>query len=327
MGLIAVVGADSYEGRQMMLTLADKAQDFVAFDFGSETGTGGDVTMLDLGDIEGLKAAFRERGVTDVVHLPRRGTVANSLKDPLDAFEGTLRPLMTVLRAVAEAGVQRFVLSSTASVYGMPRRNPVPETAELVPISPQGSAAAVSERLSLEVCRGHGIPIVTLRYFNAAGADLNGRAGEADAPNHLITAAIRIATGRREGPLRVYGSDYDTPDGTAVRDYVHVADVAEAHLAAVSYLRAGGQSVVLNCGYGEGVSVQDVVQAVERATGQPLPLAYEGRRAGDPPQLIADTGAIRSVLGWRPHYNDLDLIVRTALEWERRHGTSELQDA
>jgi UDP-glucose 4-epimerase len=127
--------------------------------------------------------------------------------------------------------------------------------------------------------------------------------------------------------LRVYGRDYDTPDGTAVRDYVHVADVASAHLDAVNYLRGGGSSVVLNCGYGEGVSVQDVVQAVERVTGKPLELSYEGRREGDPPQLIADTGAIRSVLGWRPHYNDLDLIVRTAIEWERRHGAGELENA
>ncbi|MCQ8184048.1 UDP-glucose 4-epimerase GalE [Parvularcula maris] len=327
MSLIAVMGADSYEGRQMLLTLADRGVDFIGFDSSRDDAASG-IVQLDLNSAEAVTKAFAEREVTDVIHFPRRGTVANSLKDPLDAFETILCPLMSVLRATAEApGQRRFILSSTASVYGMPARNPVPESADLAPISPQGAASAASERLVTEVCRGHGIPQVTLRYFNAAGADLDGRVGEADAPKHLITAAIKIAVGSREGPLRIYGSDYDTPDGTAVRDYVHVADVADAHLAAVLYLRKGGASAVLNCGYGEGVSVQDVVQSVERVTGKPLPVTYEGRREGDPAQLIADTGAIRSVMGWRPRYNDLDLIIRTAIDWERQHGTAPLENA
>jgi UDP-glucose 4-epimerase len=322
MSLIAVMGADSYEGRQMLLTLADRGMAFVGFDSLRDDPASG-IVRLDLTSAAAVTEAFAERGVTDVIHFPRRGTVANSLKDPLDAFETTLVPLMSVLRATAEAPGQRsFIFSSTASVYGMPVRNPVPESASLAPISPQGAAATASERLVNEVCRGHDIPQVTLRYFNAAGADLMGRVGEADAPKHLITAAIKIALGRREGPLRVYGTDYNTPDGTAVRDYVHVADVAEAHLDAVLYLRKGGASAVLNCGYGEGVSVQEVIASVERVTGKPLPVTHEGRRAGDPAQLIADTGAIRSVLGWRPRYNDLDLIIRTAIDWERQHGAA-----
>ncbi|MEM9839946.1 MAG: UDP-glucose 4-epimerase GalE [Pseudomonadota bacterium] len=327
--MIAVIGASSYEGRQMLLSLADEGCAHVGFDDHADIASHHAVmvTPLALDDSAAVAAAFKDHGVTDVIHLPKRGTVANSLRDPLDAFEAVLRPLMSVLRAAAEVSIDTFVLSSTASVYGTPERVPVDEDTVLAPISPLGAAARGAEQITQDVCARYGIPTVILRYFNAAGADPMGRSGESDAPKHLITAAIRIASGRREGPLKIYGNDYDTPDGTAIRDYVHVADVASAHIHAVTYLRAGGQSVILNCGYGDGASVQDVVQSIERVTGKPLPSVVEGRRAGDPPQLIADTAAIRSVLGWRPQFNDLDLIIRTAIDWESRHGAAFLEDA
>lgn len=311
----------------MLLSLKDRGMPHVGFD---HPGTGADhpnIRRLSLTDASALTAAFEEEGVTDVIHLPHRGTVAKSLKDPLDAYETVLFPLMSVLRATAESKAERFVLSSTASVYGKPESIPVPESAELDPISPLGSVAVTAERMAHDVCSVHRIPLVILRYFNAAGADPQGRAGEADAPKHLITAAIRIAIGRREGPLKIYGNDYGTPDGTPIRDYVHVADVASAHIDAVEHLRAGGQSVTLNCGYGDGASVQDVIKSVERVTGRPMPVQIEGRREGDPPQLLADTAAIRSLLGWRPEYNDLDLIVRTAIDWEKQHGADDLETA
>lgn len=319
MAMIAVVGAASYEGRQMLLSLADRGLAHIGF---AETGDASEAGIegVALTDASELRKAFDAHGITDVIHLPERGTVANSLKDPLEAFERTLNPLMACLRASAEGSPERFVFSSTASVYGTPESIPVPESAALNPISPLGAATAAAERMVREVCRGHKIPSAILRYFNAAGADPEGRAGEADAPKHLITAAVRIAIGRREGPLIIYGDDYDTPDGTPMRDYVHVADVAEAHIDAVEYLRSGGSSVVLNCGYGEGASVQDVIESVERVTGKPLEVRVDGRREGDPAQLIADTATIRSVLGWRPRYNDLDLIIRTAIDWEQKHG-------
>lgn len=320
MTMIAVIGAASYEGRQLLLSLGDRGLAHVGYDAPDQVADA-DVTPLDLLDTGAVRAAFERDGVTDVIHLPERGTVAKSLKDPLDAFETTLRPLMNVLRASAESGVERFVFSSTASVYGIPESIPVPETAPLAPISPQGAAAAAAERMVTEVCRSLDMPYLILRYFNAAGADPSGRAGAADAPKHLITAAIHVALGLREGPLKIYGEDYDTPDGTAIRDYVHVADVAAAHIDAVEHLQSGGASVVLNCGYGEGASVHDVIQSVERVTGKPLPKVSEGRREGDPPQLIADTASIRSMLGWRPKYNDLDLIIRTAIDWEEAHGS------
>ena len=328
MATIAVIGASSYEGRQMLLSLSDHGLAHVGFDFLLPDGAGtdpADLIRLDLRDPSALIAAFQEHGVTDVIHLPHRGTVEHSLKDPLDAFEAVLVPLMTTLRACAELSVGSFVLSSTASVNGTPSTIPVTETAPMAPISPQGTAAAGAERMVVDVCQAHNIPYAVLRYFNAAGADPMGRAGESDAPKHLITAALRIATGRRQGPLKLYGNDYDTPDGTAIRDYVHVADVASAHICAVEHLRDGGTSTTLNCGYGEGASVQDVIQSVQRVTGKALDVVVVGRREGDPPQLIADTAAIRTTLGWRPAFNDLDLIIRTAMDWEDQHGAPVLE--
>ncbi|MEO1043076.1 MAG: UDP-glucose 4-epimerase GalE [Pseudomonadota bacterium] len=321
MTMIGVIGASSYEGRQMLLSLTDRGLPHLGFDSDRSTLQPSDQPFLkriDVTSSDAVRDAFKAHQVTDVVHFPDRGTVERSLKDPLDAFESTLAPLMSVLRGAVEAGVSRFVLSSTASVYGMPSRIPVPESEPLTPISPLGAAAAAAERVASDVCEGHGIKLVILRYFNAAGADPTGRSGDASAPKHLITAAVRVATGRKDGPLKIYGHDYDTPDGTAIRDYVHVADVAAAHADAIDYMRSDGKSVTLNCGYGEGVSVQDVVQSVERITGKPMDVVITGRRAGDPPQLIADTAAIRSILGWRPLYNDLDLIIRTAIAWEDR---------
>lgn len=321
MSAIAVIGAASYEGRQLLLSLADSGQPFFGYDDSQKASD--DIQAVDLDDAEAIAAAFKKDGITDVIHLPERGTVAKSLKNPLDAFEITLRPLMNVLRASAEMKVKRFVFSSTASVYGVPKRIPVPESAPLAPISPQGAAGAAAERMVKEVCNSQNMPWVILRYFNTAGADLQGRVGAADAPKHLITAAIHVALGRRKGPLKIYGQDYDTPDGTAIRDYVHVTDIAAAHIDAIEHLRSGGTPIILNCGYGEGASVQDVIQSVERVTGKPMETVVEGRREGDPPQLIADTATIRSVLGWRPRYNDLDLIIRTAIDWEREHGSSD----
>lgn len=327
MAMIAVVGAASYEGRQLMLSLADRGLPHVGFDRDRSGGLGGTIHGIDTMRGAAVLEAFEKHAVTDIIHLPDRGTVAHSLKDPLDAFELTLGPLMAVLRAACTINAKSFVLSSTASVYGVPERIPVPESARLVPISPLGAAAAGAERITTEVCGVHGVPFGILRYFNAAGADPQGRAGESDAPKHLITAAIRIALGRREGPLKIYGNDYETPDGTPIRDYVHVADVASAHIDASQHLSAGGENFVLNCGYGEGASVQDVIQSVERVTGQPMPVNIVGRRTGDPGQLIADTASIRSVLGWRPRYNDLDMIIRTAIDWERQHGAENLESA
>ncbi|MEQ1931818.1 MAG: UDP-glucose 4-epimerase GalE, partial [Parvularculaceae bacterium] len=223
-----------------------------------------------------------------------------------------------LLEACADAGVRRFIFSSSASVYGMPEYSPVPETAPLRPISAYGASMAMSERILADAAAAGNLSFATLRYFNVAGADPKRRAGEIGRATHLIKVAAQVAVGARKGKLQIYGSDYPTPDGTAIRDYVHVSDIAEAHLSALSWLRSGGAPVTLNIGYGRGYSVREVIDAMERVIGGAIPKEASARRAGDPPQLIADCAAIRRVLQWRPRHDDIDYIVRTAIDWEKK---------
>ena len=315
----AVTAATGYLGTQMMLSLIDAGADplglhsegapVVALSGARSAGLAAD-------DASALTAAFRDHGVDEVVHFAGSGDVGFAVGDPLTEYQDTLVRTLTVMRAALNAGVARFVFSSTASVYGVPKLIPIKEGTPLRPINPFGAAMGMAERVVLDSCAAAGVKLATLRYFNVAGADPQLRAGETGRPRHLIRAAAQIAVGARGEPLRIYGDDYETPDGTAIRDFLHVADMADAHLCALDYLRGGGASVVLNCGYGEGASVAEVVDAFERVTGKALPTVPAPRRAGDPPQLIADDAKIRSVLGWTPRFDDLDLIVRSAVDWE-----------
>jgi UDP-glucose 4-epimerase len=261
---------------------------------------------------------FKDYGVKAVIHFAGDGTIPASLIDPLREYERTLVSSLTLLRAATQCGLEHIVFSSTASVYGVPDRMPIKEATPLNAISPYGAAMAMAERIFADVCRPACISTATLRYFNVAGADPELRSGERGHPRHLIKAAAQIATGILNEPLKIYGNDYETPDGTAIRDYIHVSDMADAHAAALDYLRAGGRSITLNCGYGEGVSVHEVIGAVERVTGQVMDTKIAARRAGDPPQLIADNAAIRSTLNWTPRFDDIELIVRTAIAWEQK---------
>ena len=320
----AVTGAAGYLGTQMMLCLSDAGRPSLGIDAaGAEGGLGASLPdasfeTLPADDAAPMADAFRRHGVRAVVHFAGSGDVDLSVRDPLAEYQDTLVRTLTVMRAALDAGVERFVFSSTASVYGVPSLIPIKEGTALQPISPFGAAMGMAERIVLDACAAAGIRLATLRYFNVAGADPALRAGETGRPRHLIRAAAQIAVGAREEPLRVYGADYDTPDGTAIRDFLHVADMADAHLCALDYLAAGRPSVVLNCGYGEGASVAEVVAAFGRVTGRPLPTTPAPRREGDPPQLIADDAKIRSVLGWTPRFDDLDLIVRSAVDWEAK---------
>lgn len=321
---IAVTGSTGYLGTHMLLALMDRGEDAVAIAGEGELpgALAGQLPFHRLApdDVVGLASVLREHRVRSIIHFVAEGTIPASMIDPLHEYESTLIGTLCMLRAALKTGVQQVVFSSTASVYGVPDRMPIAEDTPLNPISPFGAAMAMAERVVVDVCRPAAISSAILRYFNVAGADPRGRAGEVGHPKHLIKAAAQIATGVLAEPLKVYGDDYSTPDGTAIRDYIHVSDMADAHAEALDYLVRGGPPMVLNCGYGEGVSVRDVIKAVERVTGAAVPTRIAPRRPGDPPLLIADTAAIRTTLGWSPRYNDLDLIVRTAIAWESAQG-------
>jgi UDP-glucose 4-epimerase len=244
--------------------------------------------------------------------------VPDSIRDPLGYYRNNTLNTCLLLDAAVAAGVNQFIFSSTAAVYGNPDRVPVPEDAAAAPISPYGTSKLMSEIMLHDTSRAHDLRFVVLRYFNVAGADPKGRTGQSTpAATHLIKVACEVALGKRP-KLDVFGTDYSTPDGTCVRDYIHVSDLARAHTAALAHLRRGGASATFNCGYGHGASVYDVLAAVRRACGHDFPVEIAGRREGDPASLVADARRIRGSLDWRPQYDDLDTIVGHALAWERR---------
>ena len=320
---VLVTGAAGYIGSHMLLALNDAGEAAVALD---DLSTGARWLASDAapfveanaGDVETVKAVIKEHGVTEVIHFAGSILLSESIKKPLDYYGNNTTNTLNLIRACVETGVSRFIFSSTASVYGTPERVPVSEQAPIVSITPYGASMAMSERILQDAATAHDLAYVTLRYFNVAGADPKGRAGEIGKPTHLIKAAAQIAAGLRKEKLQIYGGDYATPDGTAIRDYVHVTDLAEAHMKALGRLRGGGASTTLNCGYGRGYSVYEVIEAFERVSGTTMDREVAPRRAGDPPQLIADNAAIRTVLDWRPRYDDIDFIVETAMAWEQK---------
>lgn len=320
---VLVTGGAGYIGAHMLLALKAAGEEVVALDdlsVGSRSLVPEDVPLAvaDVGDKEVLARTFREYTIREVIHFAGSILVPESLVHPLAYYRNNTVKTLSLLEACVDAGVYRFIFSSTAAVYGTPDTAPVAESAPIRPITPYGASMAMSERILIDAAAAHGLTYVTLRYFNVAGADPEGRAGEIGKPTHLIKVAAQIAVGVRKEKLQIYGADYPTPDGTAIRDYVHVADIADAHLCALSRLRAGAASATLNVGYGRGYSVREAIEAVERVTGASIPLEVAPRRAGDPPQLIADSAAIRRALDWRPRYDDIDFIVRTAIDWERK---------
>jgi UDP-glucose 4-epimerase len=320
---VLVTGAAGYIGSNMMLALLDAGEKAVALD-NLATGArwllpeGAAFVEADVGDRETLARVFKEYGIKEVIHFAGSILVPESIRHPLDYYHNNTANTLALLRACVDGGVTRFIFSSTASVYGRPERVPISEAAPLQSITPYGATMAMSERILEDAAAAHDLSYVTLRYFNVAGADPEMRAGEIGKPTHLIKVAAQITSGARKEKLQVFGGDYPTPDGTAIRDFVHVADLAQAHLKALKRLRDNHTSATLNCGYGRGYSVLEVIEAFKRVTGEPLAYEVAPRRAGDPPQLIADNAAIRTALDWRPRYDDIDFIVETALKWERR---------
>jgi UDP-glucose 4-epimerase len=320
---VLVTGGAGYIGSHMVLELLDAGEPTVVLDDLS-TGwrwavpTDAKLIVGDIGDEHLLRAIFAQYDVETIIHFAGSVVVPESIADPLRYYHNNTSKSRVLIATAIAAGVKHFIFSSSAAVYGSPKHNPIGEDAPLVPISPYGSSKMMTEIMLADAGRAHALGYVILRYFNVAGADPAGRSGQSTrGATHLIKIACETALGKRPY-LEVYGTDYPTADGTCIRDYIHVSDLAHAHLAALRYLREGGASDVFNCGYGRGFSVLEVVEAVKRASNRNFEVRLSGRRPGDPPILIAASNKIRRAFGWIPQHNSLDAITRHALAWEER---------
>ncbi|MBV8341681.1 MAG: UDP-glucose 4-epimerase GalE [Gammaproteobacteria bacterium] len=321
-GSILVTGGAGYIGSHVSLMLRARGERVVVLD---DLSRGFRQAVLDaplvvgkVGDRDTVSQLLKTHHVDTVMHFAAYTIVPESVAQPLKYYANNTCSTRTLLECCEAAQVRHFVFSSTAAVYGIPADGVAGETTPTAPINPYGSSKLMSEWILADVARASPLRYAALRYFNVAGSDPGGRIGQST-PNAtlLIKVACEAAVGRRES-LAIFGTDYPTPDGTGVRDYIHVEDLAAAHLDALAYLRAGGASTTLNVGYGHGFSVRQVLASVERVSGRGLAVREEPRRPGDPPALVARAERIRSELGWRPRLDDLDTIVRSAYAWEQR---------
>lgn len=320
---ILVTGGAGYIGGHMVLALLDAGEEVVVLDdlstgFAWAVPKPAELIIGDMGDKDRLAALFATHRIEAIAHFAAKIVVPDSVADPLLYYLNNTAKARTLIETAIEAGIKRFIFSSTAAVYGEPSVNPIGEDALPQPINPYGRSKLMVEWMLEDVAKAKDFVYVALRYFNVAGADPAGRLGQST-PNatHLIKVAVQAALGMRPG-MDVFGTDYPTPDGTCVRDYIQVSDLIAAHLLALGHLRSGGKSLVLNCGYGHGHSVAEVIDVVKRVTGVDFEVRIAGRRAGDPAMLVAGADRIRSLLGWRPRHDDLSEIVRQAYEWERK---------
>jgi len=272
----------------------------------------------DVGDQPLVQRVVESHGVTSIIHFAGSIVVPDSVADPLGYYLNNTVKSRALIEVAVKSGIHHFIFSSTAAVYGMTGDTPVTEDAPLAPMSPYGSSKRMTEIMLADTARAHDLRYVALRYFNVAGADPNGRSGQSTPrATHLVKVACETALGKRSR-MQVFGTDFPTPDGTCLRDYIHVTDLARAHMAALRYLRAGGESDIFNCGYGRGFSVLEVIDAVKRAAGRDFEVRMSERRPGDPARVVAASQRIRKVLGWVPEHDTLDAIVRDALSWEER---------
>ena len=320
---ILVTGGAGYIGSHMVHELVDAGEPVVVLDnlstgFRFLVPSAVPFVAGSTGDRALLEKTLRQHNIDTIIHFAASIVVPDSVTDPLGYYRNNTMNTCNLLDAAVEAGVKRFIFSSTAAVYGNAEETPVREDATTAPISPYGTSKLMSEIMLHDTGKAHGLRFVVLRYFNVAGADPKLRTGQST-PNatHLIKIACEAALGKR-AKLSVFGTDYPTPDGTCIRDYIHVSDLARAHSAALGYLRRGGESATFNCGYGRGSSVFEVIDAVRRVSGVDFQVEIAARRAGDPPALVANVDRIRSTLDWRPRFQDLDTIVTHAFAWEKR---------
>jgi UDP-glucose-4-epimerase GalE len=319
---VLVTGGAGYIGSHACKALARAGYTPVAYDslvYGHrEAVRWGPFVEGDLADKPRLIAAMREHGVAAVMHFAAFAYVGESVQKPQLYFRNNVVNTLTLLDAMLEAGVRHIVFSSTCATYGTPETVPMDESTPQRPVNPYGETKLMIERALHWYGGAYGITSASLRYFNAAGADPDGEAGEEHDPEtHLIPLVLQAALGRRPH-IDIYGTDYPTPDGTAIRDYIHVQDLADAHVRAITHLERGGESMALNLGTGRGYTVREVIAAAERVTGRPIPRREVERRAGDPPALVADARRAREVLGWQPTMSDLDTIIGTAWAWHTR---------
>ena len=319
---ILVTGGAGYIGSHVVLQLRGRGERVVVLD---DLSRGYRQAVLDtplvvgqVGDRETVLKVLREHGVETVMHFAAFTIVPESVGEPLKYYGNNTCSTRTLLQCCLEAGVKHFVFSSTAAVYGIPADGVAAESTPTAPINPYGTSKLMSEWMLRDVSAASDLKHVALRYFNVAGSDSQCRVGQATPKaTLLVKVACEAVVGKRPH-VSIFGTDYSTPDGTGVRDYIHVEDLATAHLNALDYLRSGGSSTVLNVGYGHGYSVREVLQSVQRVAGERLKIIEQPRRPGDPPALVARADRIRQELGWKPRLDDLDTIVRTALAWERR---------
>ncbi len=320
---VLVSGGAGYIGSHTVHELVDAGESVVVLD-NLSTGFRSALPkpMLpivgDIGDQALVASIIDTHQVDAVIHFAGSIVVPDSVRDPLGYYRNNTVNSRSLMETAVKHGVKHFIFSSTAAVYGDPAKVPVAEDAQLNPVSPYGWSKLMTEVMLRDVAAAHGMGHVILRYFNVAGADPKMRTGQSTpAATHLIKVAVQAALGMRAG-LDVFGTDYPTPDGTCVRDYIHVTDLARAHRAALIHLRSGGVNATLNCGYGRGYSVLEVIDAVRRGIGHDFPVRMAPRRPGDPMSIVAAAGRIRDMLRWTPELDDLDTIVAHAIEWERR---------
>ncbi len=321
---ILVTGGAGYIGSHACKVLARAGYRPVVFDNLSrghrQAVRWGPLVEGDLADREHLAATLAEHRVSAVLHFAAFAYVGESVAEPALYYRNNLGGTLSLLDAMRDAGVDEIVFSSTCATYGVPERMPIAETAAQLPVNPYGETKLAIERALRWYGKAYGLRSVSLRYFNAAGADPEGEIGELHQPEtHLVPLVLQAAL-RQRPAIDVYGTDYPTPDGTPIRDYIHVQDLAVAHLRALQYLRAGGDSAALNLGTGRGHSVREVIAAAEAVAGCKVPCRAAPRRPGDPPALVADPSRAAELIGWRAEHSDLDTIIRTALAWHRSNG-------
>ena len=321
---VLVTGGAGYIGSHAVLALLDSGWPVVVIDnlstgFEWAVPEGVPFARGDIADQDLVGRLIADHGIGAIIHFAGSIIVPESVENPLKYYENNTAKTRSLLESAVRGGVRHFLFSSTAATYGIPERVPIDEQTRTQPINPYGWSKLMTERMLADVALAHPLNFCALRYFNVAGADPKGRSGQSTAgATHLIKVAVQAATGKRDH-VSVFGTDYDTPDGTGVRDYIHVSDLADAHVFALEKLIADpGSSHILNCGYGHGFSVLEVLDAVDRVTNLRIERRLEPRRAGDPDSLVADNKAILATLPWRPRHDDLETIVRHALAWEHK---------